>query len=99
MLPDPRDRADQHAEGLKRLHHHLNPSVQLPDLPGALVNDVQVHAGQERVMLAEPSGECLGQFRDLRPQPPLGQLGQYGGVLLPIDQGLQHRSRGPGRRG
>ncbi len=48
-------------------------------------------------MLAEPSGERLGQLRDLDPEPPLGQIGERGGVALPVDQGLQHQpSRHPG---
>ena len=42
-------------------------------------------------MLAEPSGQGLGQLRDLDPEPPLGQLGERGRVTLALDQGLQHQ--------
>lgn len=62
---DPRDRADQLPESLKGLDHHLDPVGQGLDRDGVAVDQVQVHPGQERVMLAEPSGQRLGQFRDL----------------------------------
>ena len=55
---------------------------ELLDRVGVLVDQVQVQPGQERVMLGEPPGQCLGQRRDLGPQPALGQLGQLGRVAL-----------------
>jgi hypothetical protein len=41
-----------------------------------LVNSIQVHAGQEGVVVAEPAGQRLGQVRDLGARPSLSQLGQ-----------------------
>ena len=35
---------------------------------GVLVDQVQVHPGQERVVLGEPAGQCVGQGRDFRPE-------------------------------
>ncbi len=83
---DPRDSADQVAEPLKGLDHHLDPVGQGLDRCGMAVDQVKMHPGQEGVMLAEPSGQRLGQFRDLRAQPPLGQIGQGGGVAVAGDQ-------------
>ena len=88
---DPGDRADQVPEALKGLDHHLDPGGELLDRGGVLVDQVQVHPGQERVVLAEPAGQRLGQRGDLRPQPPLGQIGQHGRVAFPGDQRLEHR--------
>ena len=76
---DPGDGADQVPESLKGFDHHLDPGGQLVDRGGVLVDQVQVHPGQERVVVGEPPGQRLGQRRDLRPQPALGQISQDGG--------------------
>ena len=79
---DPGDGADQVPESLKGLDHHLDPVGELLDRRRVLVDQVQVHPGQERVVLGEPAGQRLGQLRDLRPQPSLGQIREHGRVAL-----------------
>ena len=59
---DAGDGADQVAEPLKGLDHHLDPVGELLDRGGVLVDQVQVHPGQERVVLGEPAGQRLGQL-------------------------------------
>ena len=49
-----------------------------------------MNPGQERMMVGEPTGQRLGQRRDLGAQPAFGQIGQCGGVVVPGDQRLQH---------
>ncbi len=88
---DPGDGADQVPEPAKGLDHHLDPGGELVDRRGVLVDQVQVHPGQERVVVGEPAGQRLGQRRDLGAQPALGQVGQRGGVAFPGDQRLEHR--------
>ena len=92
---DPGDGADQLPESLKRLDHHLDPCGQLGDRLGVLVDQVQVRAGQERVVLGEPSGQRLGQGRDLGPQYALGEVGALAGVSLTGDEPLEHGPAGP----
>jgi hypothetical protein len=40
---------------------------------------------------ATRDGQCLGQCRDLRPQPAFGQLGQLRRVALAVDERIAHR--------
>ena len=47
---DAGDGADQLPEALKGLDHHLDPGGELVDGLGVLVDEVEVHPGQERVM-------------------------------------------------
>ena len=91
---DPGDGADQLPEALKRLDHHLDPGGELADGLGVPVDQVQVHPGQEGVVLAETAVQGLGQLGDLRPQPTLGQIGQPGRVPIAGDQRLDHRPPG-----
>ena len=42
------------------------------------------------MMFGEPTAQRFGQCRDLAAQPAFGRIGQYGGVLVPDDQRLQH---------
>ena len=57
---------------------------------------VQVHAGQQGVMVGEPTGAGHGQVRDLGAHPAAGQPGQHAGIPLTGDQRLDHV---PGRPG
>jgi len=66
--------------------------VDLLDRDRVPVDQIQVHPGQETMVLGEPAGQCLGQRRDLRAQPALGQIGQRSGVVLPVDQRFEHQS-------
>jgi len=91
---DPGDGADEFAEPLKRLDHHLDPLGQLVDRRGVPVDQIQVHACEERVVLVEPAVKRLSELGDLRPQPPLGQLRQRGGIAVAGDERLQHRPTG-----
>lgn len=52
-------------ESAKGFDHHLDPLGELGDGRGVPVDQVQVHPGQERMVLAEPTGQRLGQHRDL----------------------------------
>ena len=54
VAPDPGDGADQVAEAVKGLDHQLDSIGELLDGRGVLVDQVQVHAGQKRVMGGEP---------------------------------------------
>ena len=85
--------ADQVAEAAKGLDHHLDSIGELLDGRGVLVDQVQVHAGQKRVMGGEPTVESLGQLRDFHPHPVLGKLGHGRRITLAGNQGFQHRPR------
>lgn len=50
------------------------------------VDVVQDPAGSHRVMGAEVPVECFCQFRDLRTELALGQIGKLGWVALPVDE-------------
>ncbi len=63
------DRHDQVPGATKRLDHHLDPGGELVHGPAALVDQVEVQPGQERVVLGDPAGQRLGQRRDLDAQP------------------------------
>ena len=54
---DAGDGADQVAEAAKGFDHHLDSIGELLDGRGVLVDQIQVHAGQERVMVGEPAGQ------------------------------------------
>ena len=89
---DPGDRADQFPEPAKGFDHHLDPFGELVDRCGVAVDQVQVHPGQERVVLAEPAGQRLDQLGCLVPQPAFGQVRQYHRFALSLDEGLEHRA-------
>jgi len=55
-VTNPGNGTDEVAEGLKRLDHHLDPGGQLRDLAAALVDGLQIQAGQEPVVAAESAG-------------------------------------------
>ena len=76
---DAGDGADQVPESTKRFDHH--PGGDVADRRGVPVGQVQVDAGQEHVVLGEPSGQRLGQRRDLRAELSLGQVRQRGRVV------------------
>jgi hypothetical protein len=61
----------------KGLDHHLDSIGELLYRRGKLVDQVQVHAGQKRVMGGEPAVESLGQLRDFHPHPFSGQAGPW----------------------
>jgi len=59
--PIPGDGADQVAEAAKGFDHHLDPVGEPFYGPRCvLVDQIQMHAGQERVMAGEPAVESLG---------------------------------------
>lgn len=62
---DPRDPADQLVEPAKGLDHLLDLLGQLRDGAGVLADQAQAHPEQERVLVAEPPGQCLDQLRGL----------------------------------
>jgi hypothetical protein len=62
------------------------PCGELVDRLGVAVDQVQVHPGEKPVVLGKPTLQCLGQLRDLGPQPAFGQLCQRGGVTIAGDQ-------------
>jgi hypothetical protein len=61
---DSGDGFDEVAEAAKRFDHHLDPGGQLRDVAAVLINGIQIHAGQKRVVIVEPAGQRLGQLRD-----------------------------------
>ena len=69
---DARDGADQVAKPMKGLDRRLDPCGDLIDGCGVLIDQVQVNAGQERVMFGEPAGQRLGQCGDLGAQSAFG---------------------------
>ena len=79
---------------MKGRDRRLDPRGDVIDRCGVLVDQVQVNPGQERMMFGEPTGQRLGQRRDLGAQPAFGQIGQCGGVAVAGDQRFQH---GPSR--
>jgi len=76
----------------KGFDHHLDPFGELVDRCGVAVEQVQVHPGQECVVLAEPARERLDQLGCLVPQPPFGQVRQHHRFALSLDEGLEHRA-------
>ena len=70
---DPGDRDDQVPGAAKGLHHHLDPGCEFLNSSGVLVDQVQVHPGQERVVFGEPAGQGLDELRGFRPQPPFAR--------------------------
>jgi len=50
---------------------------------------------QEGVVIAEPTGQCLGQRRDLHPELAHGQVRQHTRVTFPGDHRPQDRPPGP----
>ena len=57
---------------MKGLDRRLDPCGDLIDGCGVLIDQVQVNAGQERVMFGEPAGQRLGQCGDLGAQSAFG---------------------------
>ena len=93
--------ADQQVPGgAKGFHRRLDALVEAGDVGAVGVDAVQEQPGHERVVLAEPAGQRFGQGGDLRAHPPLGQVGQRGGVALAGDERFEHRPPGdPGDLG
>ena len=91
---DPGDRDDHVPDHLKGPDHYLDPGSHLLYRAGVMAGQVQVHAGQEGVMLGEPAGQGLAELRDFRAQPPPGQGRQGCRVALPAGQRLEHRPPG-----
>jgi len=94
VLPPIPGMVHQVAEAAKGFDHHLDSIGELLDGRGVLVDQVQVHAGQKRVMGGEPTGGGFGQLRDFHPQPFLGEVGHGRRIGFAGDQGFQHRPRG-----
>ena len=88
----PRDAHQQLPDRYERDDHHLDPLGDVLDRGGVLVDQVQVGACQEGVLVAEAADQRLGQFRRHGAQLPLGQ---HRRVLFPGDQRLEHRPPGP----
>lgn len=55
------------------------------------VNEVEVDACQERVVLAETPGQRLDELRDFRAHPPLGKIGEDGRVAFTGGERFEHR--------
>ncbi len=81
--PPARERADQ----------LVDLAVQPPDHPAQVVDVLQVHPCQQRVMGAEPPRTRHRQVGELLAPRPTGQLGQHPRVTLPGNQRLHHRPR------
>lgn len=88
----PADGADQAVEALKRLDHHLDPFGQRLDCGGVSIDQVQLPPDEERMVLAEPTRESFGQFRDLGPQPAIGQISQPSRISIATDESVEHRT-------
>src|SRR5450755_1784226 len=67
----------------------LDPLVQLGDLGGQVIDEVQQHADLETVDVAEPAGQGLLQLGLAGVQPVIAERGQRGGAALAVHQGLQ----------
>jgi len=87
---DARDGDDEVPGATKGLDHHLDPGGELVYGRGVVVDQVQVQAGQEGVVVTEAAGERLGEGGDLGALPPLGQIRQHGRVTLAVDERLEH---------
>ncbi|MEE6178199.1 hypothetical protein [Mycobacterium sp. 050134] len=72
---DAGDGADQVAETAKGFHHHLDSVGERLDGRGVLVDQVQMHPSQKRVMGTEPTVESFCELRDFPPQLFLGEIG------------------------
>ena len=83
---DPGDGADQVAESAKGFDHHLDPGGELRDDLVVVVDQVEVGANQEAVMIGEPPGQGLDQGPGLAAHRPVRQRGQPLGVAFPLGQ-------------
>jgi hypothetical protein len=92
-LTDPRDRAQQAHLLAERGDHLLDLGVQPLDHPGQVVDVLQVHPRQQRVMFTKPSRKRHRKIRELLAHHPTGKPGQHPRVTLPSDQRLHHRPR------
>lgn len=75
-------------------HRLLDPPGELVDHGGELVVLAQIQTDQERVVLAKPPGQGLGQFGDLAAEPSLGQVRQDLRVAFACGEGLEHGAAG-----
>lgn len=69
-----RDGDEELPGGTKGGDHRLDPVGHLLGGAAVTVDEVKVNSGQERVVLAEATGEGLGQLGDLGAHPPFGQV-------------------------
>jgi len=72
----------------------VDPGVKVGDVGAGLVDPGEHLGQQERVVVAEPTGERLLQVGDLAAHPAPGELGEHLGVALPGDQRGQHVAAG-----
>jgi hypothetical protein len=91
---DPGDGVEEVEGAMKGCHRLLDASGELVDHRGELVVVVQMQACQERVVLAEASGQGLGEFGDLVAELAFGQVreGLWGGFAA--DEGFEHGPAG-----
>ncbi|MDQ1029197.1 hypothetical protein QF035_006779 [Streptomyces umbrinus] len=75
-------------------HRLRDPGIQLSDCAGELAVVVQVRPGEEGVVVAEASGQGLGEFGDFVAELASGQVRELLRVAFTTDEGLRH---GPAR--
>jgi hypothetical protein len=92
--PYPRDGAQPPGLLIERGDHLLHLGIQTLDGRAQVVDVVQVHLEQERVVRTEPALQCAAELGDLGPHPGAGHVRQHLGVPRPRDERLEHL---PGR--
>jgi hypothetical protein len=90
---DPRDR-DQVAElPVERDGAVLDPGVDRREVLVELIDVVQVHPQENRVVVAEPAAQRQGELVDLGPHTSLGELREHlGGAFAGVSGCLCKRS-------
>jgi len=92
-LPDAGDGRQRGCRFNKRGHQFVHFLVQAGDHRGQFVDVVEVHAGQEGVVVFEAPDEGLAEPSDLGPHPGEAHVGEDLGVSLAGDEGLDHPAR------
>src|SRR5690606_7784380 len=88
------DRLEQLKLPGERAHLLLDPGGELHDGGGDLVDTLQVHPAQERVVLLKVAGQRLDQVGDLAAHAGFGHLREYVDVLFAVDHRFDHRPDG-----
>ncbi|MGW1157703.1 hypothetical protein ACWD48_05585 [Streptomyces sp. NPDC002519] len=89
-LVDAGDGVEQVEGATKGCHRRFDASGELADHGGELVVLVQIQAGQERVVLAEASGQGLGGFGDPVAEFAFGRVREDLRVGFAADEGFEH---------
>jgi hypothetical protein len=72
----------------------LHLGVEPADRGTEVIDVVEQHAQQQRVVLTEPALQRQPQVGDLHPHPGLGEVGEHRWVAFAGDQRLEHRAGG-----